>query len=159
MSVCCLVHAHMHPFPCPMHVDSRAWVQQARVSALSFLSMHYHDVLGTELLLWTASACSSGRSAWLIPSFFQPTLFGVCAFMYLLPPTRPSTHPQVTRIQMACAAYKHAWLSRADTSMEAQQVQDGSLSLQDVRWLRAQWLLSRTLNAALYDVSSTRIER
>jgi hypothetical protein len=87
------------------------------------------------------------------------SVFCMCAFMYLFPPTWPSTHPQATRIQMACAAYKHAWLSRAGTSMEAQQVQGGSLSLQDVRWLRAQWLLSRTLNAALYDVSSTRTER
>lgn len=60
--------------------------------------------------------------------------------------------PQVMRIQLACAAYKHAWHLRADGSMASQALQEGRLTLQEARWMRAQWLLARTLCAALFNV-------
>jgi hypothetical protein len=59
---------------------------------------------------------------------------------------------QVTRIQLACAAYKHAWHLRADDSMASQALQEGQLTLQEAHWMRAQWLLARTLCAALFNV-------
>jgi hypothetical protein len=72
-----------------------------------------------------------------------------CVFVRACPWVHPSN--QVTRIQLACAAYKHAWHMRADDSM-ASQAMEGQLTLQEVCWMRAQWLLARTLCAALFNV-------
>lgn len=40
--------------------------------------------------------------------------------------------------------------------MEAQQLREGGMALEDVRWLRAQWLLARVLCAALGQVGVKR---
>lgn len=68
----------------------------------------------------------------------------------------PTLHVQVTRVQLACASYKFAWHTRPDPQeLAPREMREGSLTLADVRWLRAQWLLARTLCAALFHVGDS----
>jgi len=63
-------------------------------------------------------------------------------------------------VQLACASYKFAWHTRPDPEeLAPREMQEGSLSLADVRWLRAQWLLARTLCAALFHVGDSSTSR
>jgi hypothetical protein len=127
-------------------INAQDWVSELAAASVVRLLPVCSRTTSSHILQPTAGAAPPTQ-----PSFTS----------YLSPPTRSLTaaplcccHHQATRIQLACAAYKHAWHSRGDTSSQPISIQAGGLKLQDVLWMRAQWLLARTLCAALFQVQT-----
>lgn len=126
-------------------------VRQAGAPAASAVLKQHSDITGHAPHMRQVCVTRISAAAATPPS--QPSSTLACRNHPCPPPLLCCPHHQVTRIQLACAAYKHAWYSRDDQQpLQPLSVHEGGLRLQDVRWMRAQWLLARTLCEALLKV-------